>query len=146
MNFERQGLLDELKRQLAEYVPPFEDLDKRRSISPSFNYVENDLEGEIWKLFPLDNKYTVSNLGRIKYESKIQNQKDEKIGYVTLADDSLRKDYVYNFVAHTFLGKIEGDGMHVHHITNDGYYNTTENLILLTQEEHSYVHGFEIGG
>ena len=35
MNFERQGLLDDLKRQLNEYVPPFEDLDKRRSISPS---------------------------------------------------------------------------------------------------------------
>ena len=146
MRFERQELLDNLKRQLAEYVPPFEDLDKRRNISPSFNYDENDLEGEIWKPFPLDTKYTVSNLGRIKYEGKIQKQKDEKIQYVTLADDNLRKDYVYNFVAYTFLGKIEDDGMHVHHITNDGYYNTTENLILLTQEEHSYVHGFKVGG
>ena len=146
MNFERQGLLDDLKRQLNEYVPPFEDLDKRRSISPSFNYDENDLEGEIWKPFPLNNKYTVSNLGRIKYEGKIQKQKDEKIQYVTLADENLRKDYIYNFVAYTFLGKIVGDGMHVHHITNDGYYNTTDNLILLTQEEHSYVHGFKTGG
>ena len=146
MNFERQELLDELKRQLAEYVPPFEDLDKRRSISPSFNYDDKDLEREIWKSFPLNNKYTVSNLGRIKYEGKIQKQKDEKIQYVTLADDSLRKDYVYNFVAYTFLGKIEGDSMHVHHITNDGYYNTTDNLILLTQDEHSYVHGFKVGG
>ncbi len=145
MNFERQGLLDKLKRQLNEYVPPFEDLDKRRSVSPSFNYDENDLEGEIWKTFPLDNKYTVSNLGRIKYEGKIQNQKDEKIQYVTLADDSLRKDYVYNFVAQTFLGKIESDAMHVHHITNDGYYNTTENLILLIKKELSYVHRFEVG-
>lgn len=35
--------------------------------------------------------------------------------------------------------------MHVHHITNDGYYNTTENLVLLTKDEHSYVHGFEVG-
>ena len=146
MKFERQELLDNLKRQLAEYVPPFEDLDKRRSISPSFNYDEADLEGEIWKPFPLNNKYTVSNLSRIKYEGVIQKQKDEKIGYVTLADENLRKDYIYNFVAYTFLGKIVGDGMHVHHITNDGYYNTTENLILLTQDEHSYVHGFRTGG
>ncbi len=149
MKYERQELLDELKRQLAEYVPPFEDLDKRRSISPSFNYDEKDLENEVWKPFPLDTKYTVSSLGRIKYEGKIQKQKDEKTGYVTLADENLRKDYVYNFVAYTFLGKIEGDGMHVHHITNDGYYNTTGvngNLILLTQDEHSYVHGFKVGG
>ena len=146
MYFKRQELLDNLKKQLQEYVPPFEDLDKRRSISPSFNYDEKDLESEEWKEFPLDSKYTVSNFGRIKYEGKIQKQKDEKIQYVTLADENLRQDYVYNFVAYTFLGKIEGDGMHVHHITNDGYYNTTENLILLTQDEHSYVHGFKVGG
>ena len=146
MYFKRQELLDNLKKQLQEYVPPFEDLDKRRSISPSFNYDEKDLESEEWKEFPLDSKYTVSNFGRIKYEGKIQKQKDEKIQYVTLADENLRQDYVYNFVAYTFLGKIEGDGMHVHHITNDGYYNTVDNLILLTQEEHSYVHGFKVGG
>lgn len=146
MHFERQELLDNLKKQLQEYVPPFEDLDKRRSISPSFNYDEKDLESEEWKEFPLDSKYTVSNFGRIKYEGIIQKQKDEKIQYVTLADKNLRQDYVYNFVAFTFLGKIEGDGMHVHHITNDGYYNTVDNLILLTQEEHSYVHGFKVGG
>lgn len=146
MKFERQELLDNLKRQLAEYVPPFEDLDKRRNISPSFNYDEQNLEDEIWKQYPLDTKYAISNLGRIKYEGKIQKQKNEKTGYVTLADNNLRKDYVYNFVAYTFLGKIEGDSMHVHHITNDGYYNTTENLILLTQDEHSYVHGFRTGG
>ena len=138
--------LDNLKDRLKEYKPPFEDLNKRRNISPSFNYDENNLEGEIWKEFPLDSKYMVSNLGRIKYEGKIQKQKDERIQYVTLADENLRQDYVYNFVAYTFLGKIEGDGMHVHHITNDGYYNTTENLILLTQDEHSYVHGFKVGG
>ena len=143
---ERKLWLDELKVKLNNYRPLFDDLEKRRSISPSFNYQENDLEGEIWKTFPVDNDYAVSNSGRIKYKGKIQKQKDEKIQYVTLADKNLRQDYVYNFVAYTFLGKIEGDGMHVHHITNDGYYNTTENLILLTQDEHSYVHGFKVGG
>ena len=143
---ERKLWLDELKVKLNNYRPLFDDLEKRRSISPSFNYQENDLEGEIWKIFPLDADYTVSNLGRIKYKGKIQKQKDEKIQYVTLADKNLRQDYVYNFVAYTFLGKIEDDGMHVHHITNDGYYNTIDNLVLLTKDEHSYVHGFEIGG
>ena len=142
---ERKLWLDELKVKLNNYRPLFDDLEKRRSISPSFNYQENDLEGEIWKIFPLDADYTVSNLGRIKYKGKIQKQKDEKVQYVTLADKNLRQDYVYNFVAYTFLGKIEYDGMHVHHITNDGYYNTVDNLVLLTKEEHSYVHG-EIGG
>jgi len=137
--------LDELKNKLDNYQPLFNDLDTRRSVSPSFNYSEHNLKGEIWKEFPIDKDYTVSNLGRIKYQGKIQEQKDEKIGYVTLADENLRKDYVYNFVAYAFLGKIEGEGYHVHHITNDGYYNTVENLVLLTKEEHSYVHGFEVG-
>lgn len=145
MDNTRKIYLDKLKKVLKGYMPPFVDLEKRRAFSPSFNYCENNLAGEIWKTFPLDGNYTVSNLGRIKYKGQIQKQKDEKTGYVTLSDKSLRKDYIYNFVAYTFLGKMEGDGMHVHHITNDGYYNTTENLVLLTKDEHSYVHGFEVG-
>ena len=136
---------DELKERLNNYEPLFNDLDTRRSVSPSFNYQEHNLKGEIWKEFPLDKDYTVSNLGRIKYKGVIQKQKDDKVQYVTLADASLRKDYIYDFVAYTFLGKKEGDGMHVHHITNDGYYNTEENLVLLTKDEHSYIHGFEVG-
>lgn len=137
--------LNDLKVKLTEYRPPKCSIEKQRLLSPSFNYSEYDLTCEIWKPFPLDAEYTVSNLGRIKYKGIIQKQKDDKIQYVTLADENLRKDYVYNFAAYTFLGKKEGDGYHVHHITNDGYYNTTENLVLLTQEEHSFVHGFEIG-
>ena len=137
-------LLEEMRKILKEYKPPFDDLEKRRSISPSFNYSEQDLKDEIWKEFPFDKNYTVSNLGRIKYKGKIQKQKDEKIQYVTLADENLRHDYIYNFVAYTFLGKQPNDGYHVHHITNDGYFNTTENMVLLTKEEHLFVHGFEI--
>ena len=143
--------LDELKQKLLNYKPLFTDL---RINSPSFNYSEHNLQGEIWKDFPLDKKYSVSNLGRVKFEGKIQAQVDEidtktgkiKIGYIVLEDKNLRQDYVYSFVASTFLGKIKGDGYHVHHITNNGYDNSIENLVLLNREEHSYVHGFEIGG
>lgn len=138
--------LDELKEKLNNYVPWSQNLEVRRRFSPSFNYAQHNLQGEIWKQYPLDSRFIVSNLGRVKFEGKIQKQKDEKTGYITLADEALSTDYVYNFVAYTFLGKIKGDGYHVHHITNDGYYNTTDNLILLTQKEHSYVHGFEVGG
>ncbi len=136
--------LDDLKCRLNNYAPLFNDLETRKSISPSFKYVKYNLKGEIWKEFPLNNKYTVSNLGRIKYEGVIQEQKDEKTQYVTLANENLRKDYIYKFVAYTFLGKKDGDGYQVHHITNDGYYNTVDNLVLLTKEEHSYVHGFKV--
>jgi len=138
--------LNELKEKLNNYKPISDDLTERRKLSPSFCYDETDLKGEIWKEYPLDKDYTVSSLGRIKYKGVIQKQKDEKVQYVTLADDNLRKDYIYNFVAYTFLGKQTGDGFQVHHITNDGYFNTLDNLVLLNQEEHSYVHGFEVRG
>ena len=118
--------LDELKQKLENYEPLFADW---RMDSSSFNYLKHDLQGEIWKDFPLDKKYSVSNLGRVKYEGKIQAQVDEidvktgkpKIGYLVLEDKNLRRDYVYSMVAFTFLDKIEGDGYHVHHITNGSY-------------------------
>ena len=138
--------LNYLKERLNSYKPVSEDMETRRKLSPAFNYDKNDLKGEIWKEYPLDKDYMVSSLGRIKYKGVIQKQKDDKIQYCTLADESLRKDYIYNFVAYTFLGKQTGDGFQVHHITNDGYFNTLDNLVLLNQEEHSYVHGFKVGG
>lgn len=103
-----KNYLDELKQKLKNYKLPFEDLTMRRAVSPSFNYQEKDLAGEVWKEFPPDGRYTVSNFGRVKYNGIIQKQKDEKTGYVTLADENLRKDYVYNFVAYAFLDKIGG--------------------------------------
>lgn len=141
-----------LQQKLIEY-DKIEDKDAIKKTYASKNYDENDLNGEIWQKFPLNPKYLVSNLGRIKFKGKIQHQIEEinpkngeiKCGYLVLEDQNLRKDYIYNFVAYTFLDKIEGDGYHVHHITNDGDDNSVNNLILLTAAEHSIVHGFKIG-
>ncbi len=141
-----------LQQKLIEY-DKIEDKDAIKKTYASKNYDENDLNGEIWQKFPLNPKYLVSNLSRIKFEGKIQHQIEEinpkngeiKCGYLVLEDQNLRKDYIYNFVAFTFLDKIEGDGYHVHHITNDGDDNSVNNLILLTAAEHSIVHGFKIG-
>lgn len=154
--------LDELKQKLINYQPLFMD---RRNVSPSFNYSKHNLQGEIWNKINQSgySKYEISNLGRVKYLGKIVPQKNEikdgkeHIGYLVLdkkafqdkypdtSSNFTQEIYVYTLVAFAFLGKIEGDGYHVHHITNDGYDNSTENLILLTAEEHSFVHGFKIG-
>lgn len=141
-----------LQQKLIEY-DKIEDKESIRKTYASKNYDENDLNGENWQEFPLNPKYLVSNLGRIKFEGKIQHQTEEidpktgkiKFGYLVLENQNLRKDYIYNFVAYTFLNKVEGDGYHVHHITNDGNDNSINNLILLTAAEHSIVHGFKIG-
>lgn len=154
--------LDELKQKLLNYKPLFTDL---RINSPSFNYSEHNLQGEIWKKINQAgySRYEISNLGRVKYLGRIVPQKNElidgreHIGYLVLDKLAFQKKYpyapsgfsqkiyVYTLVALAYLGKIEGDEYHVHHITNNGYDNSIENLVLLNREEHSYVHGFEIG-
>lgn len=158
MNIDRTKPQDEyvkqlfnLQQQLKKYEK-IEDKEELRKNYGSKNLSENNLEGEIWKEYPLNPEYLVSNLGRIKFDGKIQPQTDQvdengkiKGGYLVLENKKLKQDYIYNFVAYTFLGKVEGDGYHVHHITNDGNDNSTNNLVLLTAIEHSIVHGFRIG-
>lgn len=110
-------------------------------------------ENEVWEYFPANLKYLVSSEGRIKYEVsdnvyeliKQDDYDSSKPGYLVLKPskpllkvNKTRKAYV--FVAMTFLGKIEGDGYHVHHIINNGYDCSTENLILLTASQHDAVH------
>ena len=111
------------------------------------------LENEVWDYFPGDIRYLVSSEGRIKFvfeegDYQLIQQDDyyrNKPGYLVLKPknqkariNTTRKSYV--FVAITFLGKIEGDGYHVHHIDNNGYDCSTDNLILLTSTQHDAVH------
>ena len=53
--------------------------------------------------------------------------------------------YVYRFVAAAFFPNYK-EGLHIHHINNNGYDCRPENLILLTPEQHSKVHGFPVKG
>lgn len=107
---------------------------------------------EQWVLHP-EGKYLVSNLGRVKFKDEIipQKNKDGKPGWLILAKDKSSGEivlntskFVYNFVSDTFLVKPLDTATHCHHITNNGYDNRPENLIWLTPEQHSAVHGFEI--
>ena len=114
------------------------------------------LPDEIWKEIDYTgwSKYQVSNKGRVKWNGQLIKQDDEIkdgrecTGYLVL--DRKRecacdhKTYVYVLVAMAFLGKKSGDGLHVHHINNNGYDCRPENLILLEPHQHSKVHGFQV--
>lgn len=132
----------------------------RRKIQFSKFYNNTEVENfpcEIWKKLSGPKgfeQYSVSNWGRVKFSEEdketILKQDDEngKYGYLTvpnipnlIANQSI---CVYNIVAYAFLGKKIGDNLHVHHIDNNGYNCRPENMILLTNEQHSYVHGFHI--
>ena len=159
MDFDRTKILNDYVKKLFELQQKLKDYEKQenkeelRKTYASNILDEEDLEGEVWKEYPQSPKYLVSNKGRIKFDGKIQEQINEidpktgkiNYGYLVLKNNKLRRDYIYNFVAFTFLGKEHGDGYQVHHITNDGNDNSVENLVLLTEIEHSIVHGFKIG-
>lgn len=100
---------------------------------------------EIWKRVPSYTRDEVlaSNLGRIKCKGKIVKQDDASLkGYLKGVDDGV-KNLVYKIIAEAFYGSTQG--YHIHHINNNGFDCRPENLILLTQDEHSKVHGWPIG-
>lgn len=107
---------------------------------------------EIWREVPDNKKYTVSNLGRIKLNGILVHQDDNNFnGYLKMTktvegkDSDNRSENIYIFVAKAFFSNYK-EGMHVHHINNNGYDCRPENLILLEKDQHSKVHGFPVKG
>lgn len=121
---------------------------KKQEGAKRYNAEETALPGEEWRDLPGYNHYSISTMGRVKYNDTIVQQDDAtQTGYLKLdVDKKLNVDHsvnVYTLVAKTFLGKKEGDGYDVHHIDNNGYDNRPDNLILLTREQHNAVHSDE---
>jgi hypothetical protein len=126
-------------------------LEERKKQSFAFNESPENLANgdkkEKWSFYPLEIKtkkvdtLEVSNFGRVKVNGQIcvQEDKKNKIGYLIV------KEYpslgmVWDLVANTWLKKpacaCEDCIYDVHHITNNGYDNTPENLIWLKKCTH----------
>ena len=125
-----------------------ETAEKKREGAKRYNSEEATLLGEEWCDLPGYNYYSISSMGRVKYDAKIVPQDDtEKTGYLKLdVDKKFNVNHsvnVYTLIAKAFLGKKEGDGYDVHHIDNNGYDNRPENLILLTRTQHYALHSEE---
>lgn len=159
--------LENIKKELNEKEPLLKnipDIEKWKT-SPSSDFDTPILKNETWVKIEGSGftRYEISSLGRVKYLGKIVPQKNrtengkECIGYLVLDKEAFQKKYpkapcgftttthVYSLVAYAFLGKKEKDGYQVHHITNNGYDNSIDNLVLLDKDEHSLIHGFKIG-
>lgn len=106
-------------------------------------------ENEIWRKYPNDEDFEISNYGRIKYKNKLLDFKDTKklAGYLLLDFKNekllLCDKFVYQMVAETWLIKPDHSCHNtiyeIHHISNDGYDNRGDNLIYLTKNEHSKI-------
>lgn len=137
----------------------------RKKYELMYNSQADMLENEIWvrlsqKRFE---NFFVSNKARVRWitqdGSMIILHQDEdpslpgSIGYLVVDAENKypelhnlnQRKYLrtYTLVAMAFLGKqkYEYDGIHVHHIDNNGYNCTPENLILLDRDTHfRFVH------
>ena len=86
------------------------------------------------------------------YEEKIEkslnknllknHETKNKVGYLKI--DGLRP-YVYQMIADAWLVDKYEPGMEIHHITNEGYDNRPENLILVSATEHEKIHSGNYG-
>lgn len=132
----------------------------------SYSFIDsNEIPNEYWKVWPYNEKYLVSNLGRIKFKLKedfllVKQVDRNNDGYLTLNKELFQEDYgitgtsdllknpfVYRFVADTWLdeevAKCSEDPncpLIVHHIDNNGYNNNVENLMWVTSCEHRQIH------
>lgn len=142
--------------QLANKILNQDEIDKLRKQGESYPYQDIEtisLQDEEWKFHP-EGKYEVSSLGRIKYKEEIlpQCDKGEQKGWLIIGKshsaDGVKLNttkYIYRFVAETWLEKDFSQSENlgrweVHHISNDGYDNSIDNLIWLRQKLHQEIH------
>ena len=80
-------------------------------------------------------------ISKCMFQEQIDNP-DGSIGYLVL------KNYtsilVYHLVADVFFDRKVGEGRAVHHIDNDGYNSSEDNLIMLTEIQHGAIHKNEM--
>ena len=116
-----------------------------------FEYDENGNKiVEDWR--PIKNEnYEISNFGRIrKTGGEVQplhechyNGHDYSDGYLEFGGFKIHIEVAKAFNCAPELEEINYEGYEAHHINNNGYENTPENLIWLTKDQHKIVQGFK---
>ena len=88
---------------------------------------------EIWKEYPYDKRYQVSNLGRFKsIKGDIMKQRIDSQNYLCIGLGKI-KARSHIFIAETFLSHIRcGHKIVVDHIDNNPQNNRVDNLQLVT--------------
>lgn len=150
-------------RERAKEYRYGENISIKESFESKFNNPnESSLDGEVWVRLTQKgwNSYFVSNFGRVRWinnENKIfqLHQVDElkedgtpHYGYLVFDPKQLpgiiqHNYHVWRLIAMGFLGLSEHQkGYIVHHINNNGYDCSPENLILVTEDQHKAIHPF----
>ena len=105
--------------------------------------LEPPLEGEIWKPYPLDKRYLISNIGRVRgMYGKLLIPKEHRQGYLWLRIGN-KHCLVHRLVAETYIPNPENKAT-VNHINANKADNRVENLEWATQSENN-IHAFKNG-
>lgn len=100
-------------------------------------FYTDDLNGEIWKVFPLNIKYLISNYGRVR---NIQTNRllhlDNSQKYVRVSLNDKKHYYIHRMVYCTFYNDFDLQDMVIDHIDNDPTNNHLDNLQKITQSEN----------
>lgn len=103
---------------------------------------------ETWKVFPLDDRYSVSTLGRVRgvrqHLLKFQLDKDGYQIFNSYAQQKWLRYRVHRVVIQTFVGDIP-EGMQVNHINGIKHDNRVVNLEVVTPGANT-LHGFRVLG
>lgn len=102
------------------------------------NYGRIKINDEICELYEECDKS--SKLNKDTFKKMLDDKKS--VGWLLARRNGYVRglgEYVYNLVAYAWL-RPRKTGEVVHHITNDGYDNRPQNLILLTVTDHNVVH------
>ena len=99
---------------------------------------------EEWKIYPTDISVEVSNCGRIRQNGQILPMTEVEDGYLYVSTKNF-KAKVYRLVAENWCINADKPSAYdtVHHIDNNGYNNTPENLIWVNKEQHSQIHSIK---
>lgn len=97
---------------------------------------------EKWKAYPEDGSVEVSNCGRVRQNGQILPMTEKKgkdvCLEVSVAGKRQHNLIVYRLVAETWCVDPDkpAECNEVHHIDNNGYNNTPENLMWVTRAQH----------
>jgi tetratricopeptide (TPR) repeat protein len=141
--------IDELRTKAKEFVKPKPpEAILINNIPIHKNQSSTLLEGETFKTHSNKN-VEVSNLGRVKSGDHILEQYDLKNNGYLFVDINNESIKVYRLVAETWLERPDHSELPeekefcyntVHHISNNGYDNRTENLMWVTEWQHAMIH------